>query len=277
MVTSLERSTGGEKLAIDSLWFSYGGKLAIYEDVNLDVAAGEFLAVIGPSGCGKTTLLNLLAGFYTPERGSITLRGAPIKPEDSNLGYVFQQPTLFPWLSAIENVEFGLRMGGMPEKERRARAQYYFNLVGLKGFDDYLIVRLSGGMQQRVNLARALAMEPTLLLMDEPFGALDAITREIMNDELLRIWDKLGQSVVFITHDIDEAVYLSDRVCVLARPPGGLFRILKNKLPRPRKGPMTRTHDLFWQYKKELIADISTVTEQNPLSDEERELLKRSA
>ena len=150
-------------------------------------------------------------------------------------------------------------------------------LVGLSEFAHSHPHELSGGMQQRVAIARTLVHQPQTLLLDEPFGALDAITREIMNDELLRIWDKLGQSVVFITHDIDEAVYLSDRVCVLARPPGGLFRILKNKLPRPRKGPMTRTHDLFWQYKKELIADISTVTEQNPLSDEERELLKRSA
>lgn len=266
---------GGEKLRVDNLWFSYGGKLDIYNGMDLDVEASEFLAIIGPSGCGKTTLLNLLSGFYHPEQGNITLRGEPIRPEDPHLGYVFQQPTLFPWLSAIENVEFGLRMAGMPDKERRERALRYFHMVGLEGFEDYLIVRLSGGMQQRVNLARALAMEPTLLLMDEPFGALDAITRETMNDELLRIWDELGQTVIFITHDIDEAVYLSDRICVLSRPPGGIFRILENDLPRPRNGPATRTKDQFWQYKKELIADIATVTAQNPLSDEERELLKR--
>lgn len=277
MDTQSHHASGGEKLVIQDLWYSYGGKLAIYEGMTLEVEAGEFLSVIGPSGCGKTTLLNLLSGFFHPEQGSIRLRGEAIKPEDPHLGYVFQQPTLFPWLSAIENVEFGLRMAGMPDKERRERAQYYFNLVGLEGFEDYLIVRLSGGMQQRVNLARALAMEPTLLLMDEPFGALDAITRETMNDELLRIWDELGQTVIFITHDIDEAVYLSDRICVLSRPPGGIFRILKNDLPRPRNGPGTRTKDLFWQYKKELIADISTVTAQNPLSDEERQLIKRKS
>ncbi len=266
---------GGENLRIDDLWFSYGGKLSIYEGLNLDVRPGEFLGVIGPSGCGKTTLLNLLAGFYEPEEGAVTLRGQPIKPEDPHLGYVFQQPTLFPWLSAIENVEFGLRMQGMGEAERRERAQHYFNLVGLMGFEDYLIVRLSGGMQQRVNLARALAMEPTLLLMDEPFGALDAITRETMNDELLRIWDTLGQTVLFITHDIDEAIYLSDRICVLSRPPGGIFRMLDSELPRPRHGPTTRTGERFWGYKKSLINDIAEVTAQRPTSEEEIALLKR--
>ena len=237
--------------------------------------AGEFLAVIGPSGCGKTTLLNLLAGFYEPEQGKVALRGQPIRPEDPHLGYVFQQPTLFPWLSAVENVEFGLRMGGMGEKERRERALHYFHLVGLAGFEDYLVVRLSGGMQQRVNLARARAMEPTLLLMDEPFGALDAITRETMNDELLRIWDSLGQTVLFITHDIDEAIYLSDRIAVLSRPPGGIHRVLINELPRPRHGPTTRTSEMFWKYKKELIGDIAEVTAQRPTSEEEIALLKR--
>ena len=266
---------GGESLTIGDLWFSYGGTLSIFEGLDLEVSAGEFLAVIGPSGCGKTTLLNLLAGFYGPEQGEVALRGQPIRPEDPHLGYVFQQPTLFPWLSAIENVEFGLRMGGMGEKERRERALHYFHLVGLAGFEDYLVVRLSGGMQQRVNLARALAMEPTLLLMDEPFGALDAITRETMNDELLHIWDSLGQTVLFITHDIDEAIYLSDRIAVLSRPPGGIYRVLSNELPRPRHGPTTRTSEMFWSYKKELIGDIAEVTAQRPTSEEEIALLKR--
>jgi NitT/TauT family transport system ATP-binding protein len=253
--------------------FSYGGKLSIFQNLNLNVRPGEFLAIIGPSGCGKTTLLNLLSGFYHPEQGSVRLRGQPIAPEDTHLGYVFQQPTLFPWLSAIENVEFGLRMIGMPAGERRERALKYFHLVGLKGFEDFLVLRLSGGMQQRVSLARSLAMEPTLLLMDEPFGALDAITRETMNDELLRIWDELGQTVLFITHDTDEAVYLSDRIVVCCRPPHGIYKIMDNELPRPRSGPTTRTKDLFWQYKKQLIEDIAVVTARSPQSEEEiREL-----
>ena len=227
------------------------------------------MSIIGPSGCGKTTLLNLLSGFYQPEKGSVRLRGQPIVPEDPHLGYVFQQATLFPWLSAIENVEFGLRMIGVPQQERRDRARKYFILVGLEGFEDYLVTRLSGGMQQRVSLARSLSMEPTLLLMDEPFGALDAITREIMNDELLRIWDELGQTVIFITHDIDEAVYLSDRIAVFGRPPNGIYKVMDNDLPRPRSGPTTRTEELFWEYKKQLITDIATVTAKSPVDEAE--------
>ena len=271
-MSQMER-VGGEDLVISNLHFSYGGKLDIFRSLELNVTPGEFLAVIGPSGCGKTTLLNLLSGFYAPEEGSVKLRGESIQPEDPHLGYVFQQATLFPWLTAIENVEFGLRMSGMQPEERRERALKYFHMVGLKGFEDYLIVRLSGGMQQRVSLARSLAMEPTLLLMDEPFGALDAITRETMNDELLRIWDELGQTVIFITHDIDEAVYLSDRIAVFGRPPHGIYKIMDNELPRPRSGPTTRTKDLFWQYKKQLIEDIAVVTAQSPINEEEvREL-----
>ncbi|MGD8567262.1 MAG: ABC transporter ATP-binding protein [Gammaproteobacteria bacterium] len=263
----------GEDLVIHNLCYSYGGNLSIFDQLNLNVKPGEFLSIIGPSGCGKTTLLNLLSGFYHPEQGSVRLRGEPIAPEDTHLAYVFQHATLFPWLNAIENVEFGLRMNGMEPEERRERALKYFHLVGLKGFEDYLVLRLSGGMQQRVSLARSLAMEPTLLLMDEPFGALDAITRETMNDELLRIWDELGQTVIFITHDIDEAVYLSDRIVVCGRPPHGIFKIMDNALPRPRSGPTTRTTELFWQYKKQLIEDIAVVTAQSPHDDEEmREL-----
>jgi len=267
-VNNVQR-VGGEGLVVNALQFSYAGKLSIFEGLGLNVKPGEFLSIIGPSGCGKTTLLNLLSGFYTPEGGSVKLRGQSIAPEDPHFGYVFQQATLFPWLNAIENVEFGLRMMGMGAEERRERAQKYFTLVGLAGFEDYLILRLSGGMQQRVSLARSLAMEPTLLLMDEPFGALDAITRESMNDELLRIWVELGQTVIFITHDIDEAVYLSDRIAVFSRPPRGIFRIMENELPRPRSGPTTRTTDLFWEYKKQLISDIATVTTQNPQNDAE--------
>lgn len=260
---------GGEDLIINNLHYSYGGSLNIFDGLELNVKPGEFLSIIGPSGCGKTTLLNLLSGFYTPESGSVQLRGEAIVPEDPHLGYVFQHATLFPWLSAIENVEFGLRMMGMSTEERRERALKYFHLVGLAGFEDYLILRLSGGMQQRVSLARSLAMEPTLLLMDEPFGALDAITRETMNDELLRIWDELGQTVLFITHDIDEAVYLSDRIVVFGRPPNGIYKIMDNELPRPRSGPTTRTTELFWEYKKQLIADIAAVTASNPQDEAE--------
>jgi len=252
---------GGDALVIDDLHFSYNNQLTIYNGLHVNIKPGEFVSILGPSGCGKTTLLNLLSGFYKPKQGSVLLRGQKIEPEDPHFGYVFQTATLFPWLTAVQNVEFGLKMqNGLDAKQRRAKAERYLELVGLKGFENYLPMRLSGGMQQRVSLARTLVLEPHLLLMDEPFAALDAITRETMNDELLRLWDSLGQTVVFITHDIDEAIYLSDRVIVLNRPPHGIYRELRNELPRPRSGPVTRTSELFWEYKKELIADISAVT-----------------
>jgi len=250
---------GGDNLVIENVHFSYGDG-PIFNDLNIDVTPGEFLSIIGPSGCGKTTLLNLLSGFLNPDQGNVALRGQPIAPEDPHFGYVFQSATLFPWLTTVENVEFGLDMEGkLSAKEKRKKALHFLELVGLKGFDSYLSRSLSGGMQQRVSLARALVLEPRLLLMDEPFGALDAITRETMNDELLKLWDYIGQTVVFITHDIDEAIYLSDRVLVLGRPPNGIYKVLVNDLPRPRSGPTTRTTELFWEYKKQLIKDISKV------------------
>jgi len=250
---------GGDKLIIDSVHFSYG-TVPIFKDLNVEVNPGEFLSIIGPSGCGKTTLLNLLSGFLNPDQGKVELRGHAIAPEDPHFGYVFQAATLFPWLTTVENIEFGLDMESkLSSKEKRKKALHFLELVGLKGFEDYLPRLLSGGMQQRVSLARALVLEPRLLLMDEPFGALDAITRETMNDELLKLWDEIGQTVIFITHDIDEAIYLSDRVLVLNRPPSGIFKVLTNELPRPRSGPTTRTTELFWQYKKQLIEDISKV------------------
>ena len=262
---------GGDELVIDDINFSYDA-LTIFRNFHIDVKPGEFLSIIGPSGCGKTTLLNLLSGFMKPDKGQVLLRNKSMTPEDPHLGYVFQSPTLFPWLSAIENVKFGLKMSGkLNDVEQTDKAKHYLQLVGLSGFEDYLPAKLSGGMQQRVSLARSLALEPRLLLMDEPFAALDAITREIMNDELLKLWDTLGQTVVFITHDIDESIYLSDRILVLSKPPGGIYREMINELPRPRSGPTTRTHELFWEYKKELMEDISNVSAINRNSPEETE------
>jgi len=254
------KKVGDESLLVENLYFSYGDEKTIFTELNVDIQMGEFCAIIGPSGCGKTTLLNLLAGFLKPSKGRITIQGREMAPEDPALGYVFQTASLFPWLTAIENVEFGLKMMGKDKAEQHQTAVEYLQLVGLTGFENYLPHRLSGGMQQRVSLARTLAIKPQLLLMDEPFGALDALTRELMQDELLRIWQELGQAVAFITHDIDEAVYLSDRIVVLNIAPGGIHEVVENKLPRPRNGPQTRTDDLFWDYKKQLIQHITDVS-----------------
>ncbi|OWV98095.1 ABC transporter ATP-binding protein [Rhizobium sp. R693] len=233
---------------------------SIFERFSLEARPGEFVAILGPSGCGKSTLLNLLSGFLRPQSGNVTIDGAPVAPEHPALGYVFQSPNLFPWLSVLENIRFGLRMNrrGSPQ-EQRAIAQHFLRLVGLEEHAEEPPHRLSGGQRQRVALARSLALEPRLLLMDEPFAALDAMTRSALNDELLRIWSSLGQTVLFITHDIDEAVYLADRVLVLGLPPAGITAEVTIDLPRHRNQRSTRADPLFAQLRERLAEQIAAV------------------
>ncbi|NSC24484.1 ABC transporter ATP-binding protein [Streptomyces albus subsp. chlorinus] len=190
------------------------------QDIGLDIAAGEFHVLVGPSGCGKSTLLDLLGGLATPSSGRVLLDGAPVTGPGRDRGTVFQQYALLPWRTARGNVEFGLEAGGVPRRERAERAAEFLALVGLEGFEDRHPHELSGGMRQRVAIARSLAYDPDVLLMDEPFAALDAQTRESLQDELLRIWQRTGKTVVFITHSIDEAVTLGRRVTVLTSRPG---------------------------------------------------------
>lgn len=249
------------QLSVNQIDFAYPNGHVVFRDLSLNVQPGEFVALLGPSGCGKSTLLNLLSGFHGPQRGSVTVNGAPVTPETPELGYVFQSPQLFPWLSALDNVRFGLRMANkLGLAEQRERALFYLELVGLAGAADKLPFQLSGGMQQRVSLARTLVMQPTLLLMDEPFAALDAISRNSMNEETLRLWSELGQTVVFITHDIDEAVFLADRVVVLGTAPEGIRSELKIDLPRPRSLRETRKLPLFHEYSSELMDRISSAS-----------------
>ncbi|MEW6639544.1 MAG: ABC transporter ATP-binding protein [Pseudomonadota bacterium] len=196
------------------------------EDVTLDVRPGEFLALVGPSGCGKSTLLDLLGGLTTPSSGQILLDGQPIAGPARDRGIVFQQYALFPWRTAIQNVEFGLEVAGVGAVERRARAQHYLELVNLAAFANRYPHELSGGMKQRVAIARSLAYDPEVLLMDEPFAALDAQTREQLQAELLRIWRATGKTIVFITHGIDEAVVLGQRVAVMTARPGRIKQIV---------------------------------------------------
>lgn len=196
------------------------------EDISIDLAAGEFLVLVGPSGCGKSTLLDLLGGLSKPSSGRILLDGRPIEGPGLDRGIVFQQYALLPWRTARKNIEFGLEAKGLPAAQRRERAEYYLELVGLQSFADRFPHELSGGMKQRVAIARSLAFDPEVLLMDEPFAALDAQTRESLQDELLRIWAATGKTILFITHGIDEAIYLGQRVAVLTSRPGRIKKVV---------------------------------------------------
>ncbi|WP_416414308.1 ABC transporter ATP-binding protein [Pantoea sp. App145] len=258
-------STNVAMLDIDSLTFQYPAGAKVFRNFSFHADEGEFVVLLGPSGCGKSTLLNLLAGFTQPDTGAVKVKGQSIQPENDVLGYVFQQPHLFGWLSAVENVRFGLRMRNqISKKQQLAIARQYLDRVGLAHAADLLPHQMSGGMQQRVSLARALALEPKVLLMDEPFAALDAITRSDMNEETLRLWTALGQTTVFITHDIEEAVFLADRVIVLNLAPGGIHSELNIELPRPRSNLETRQLPEFIAYRTELLKRISDVMQQLP-------------
>src|SRR6202012_507224 len=197
---------------------------------------GRFVVLVGPSGCGKSSLLMMLAGLRHPTSGTILVSGAPIDhPDPNRVGVVFQEPSLFPWLTAEENVEFPLALRGVPKKERRAKAQEALRLVGLEGFGSRYPHELSGGMRQRVSIARGLVQDPPVLLMDEPFAALDEQTRMAMGDELLRIWSETRKTVVFVTHSLTEAVYLADEVMVMSARPGRIIDRIQVDLPRPRR------------------------------------------
>jgi NitT/TauT family transport system ATP-binding protein len=225
------------------------------QDINLDVRAGEFVVVVGPSGCGKSTLLDLLAGLTSPSAGEILIDGKPVNGPGLDRAIVFQQYALFPWRTARANVEFGLEAQGTSHSsrsERRAKAQQYLSLVGLDGFEGRYPHELSGGMKQRVAIARSLAYEPDVLLLDEPFAALDAQTRESLQDELLRIWRHTGKTIVFITHGIDEAVYLGQRVVVMTSRPGRIRAVID--IPDFDASPDedVRSRAEFVQYRHEI-------------------------
>jgi NitT/TauT family transport system ATP-binding protein len=220
-----------------------GPDVVAVHEFSLDVAAGELVCLLGASGCGKTTMLNMFAGFIQPTEGRVLLHGEPISRIEPRCGVVFQSYALFPWKTVQGNVEFGLRMQRMPGAERRRRAARFIELVKLTGFERNYPAELSGGMQQRVTLARILAADPEVLLMDEPFAALDAMTRQEMQEELLRIQESSRKTVVFITHSIDEALILADRIVVMSARPGRVKTILHNALPRPRHVSIQLSHD----------------------------------
>jgi NitT/TauT family transport system ATP-binding protein len=226
------------KVRLSEICLSYraqpGEHLLALDHINLDVRAGEFLCVVGPSGCGKSTLLHLIAGLHTQTSGQILVDGNPIDGPGTDRILIFQDHGLFPWLTVGQNVEFGMKMKGISKSERREKTEHYLRLVHLAKFENSYIHQLSGGMRQRIAIARALATEPDVLLMDEPFAALDAQTRDLLHDELERIWSETGRTIIFVTHNVREAVRLGDRVVLLTFRPGRVKSAFPVDLPRPR-------------------------------------------
>jgi len=243
----------------------------VLRDFDLDVREGEFLSILGPSGCGKSTFLGILAGLAERTGGEIAVSGRPLAGVNPDQGVVFQGYALFPWRTVLENIEVGLEIRGVARRERRRIAGEYLELVGLQGFANRYPHEISGGMKQRVAIARSLAYEPDVLLMDEPFAALDAQTREILQGELLRIWEQRRKTIVFITHSLDEAIFLSDRVAVMTRRPGTIKTILDVPLARPRAAELrnapefVRLRQQAWDILKDEVQTLDPAATPRPL------------
>jgi NitT/TauT family transport system ATP-binding protein len=244
-----------------------GGRLLALDNINLQVDEGEFVTIVGPSGCGKTTFINLCDGLLKPTAGRIDIDGTQVTGPGTDRGMVFQDSCLMPWRTVFKNVIFGLECQGLDNAEGTARAKEFIKLVGLAGFEEHFPHELSGGMQQRCNLARALTVDPKILIMDEPFAALDAQTREIMQSELLRIWRESKKTVLFITHQINEAIYLADRVIVFAARPGRVKATIKIDMPRPRELSIKRD-PRFLKYEDEVWNLIEEEVKKTMIQDQ---------
>ena len=226
--------------------------------ISANVEEGEFVCLIGPSGCGKTTLLHMIAGFTFPSLGLLLYKDRPITGPGPDRTVIFQEYGLFPWLTVSENIEFGLLAAGVDRAARQEIVRDYISLVHLEGFEHRYPTQLSGGMKQRVGIARALAPDPDMVLMDEPFGALDALTRDFMQEEILSIWEKKRKTVILITHSIDEAIFLGDRVIVMTARPGRIKEVVKIDMPRPRDPEIRATGKQFLHYKEHLSHTLRT-------------------
>jgi len=229
-----------------------GRPLTVLQNLNLDIRSGECLVIVGASGSGKTTLLRVLAGLETADGGNVVIDGAPLRGVGTERAVIFQEPRLLPWLTVLGNVAFGLEVRGKSSREAEQRARHYIALVGLADFADAYPRQLSGGMAQRVGIARALTVQPEILLLDEPLGALDAMTKITMQEELVRIWREENVTMIMVTHDLEEAVYLADRVLVLPKEKGGIARVIDVDLPRPRD----RSEIRFVKYREELLREF---------------------
>ncbi len=254
MTVALPVSRKGEVTVRDlSKSFTLNGRrLDVLRGLNLTVTGGEALAIVGPSGCGKTTLLRVLAGLEEPDRGEVQIDRAPVHGIGRQRAVIFQEPRLLPWLTVLRNVAFGLEMRGLPQREAEDKARHYIRLVGLHGFEHAFPRQLSGGMAQRVGIARALTVQPEILLLDEPLGALDAMTKLTMQEELSRIWRDEGVTMILVTHDLEEAIFLADRVLVMSKDPMDTPRLIEIDLPRPRD----RSAPDFVALRRRLMAEF---------------------
>ncbi|MGY0588278.1 MAG: ABC transporter ATP-binding protein [Paraglaciecola chathamensis] len=257
-VTQKSSSKGILIQNVSKMFYNAEGEgIEALKPVNLDIKAGEFVAVIGPSGCGKSTLLNIIAGFETATAGSVWVDGEKITQPDIDRGMVFQQYALFPWLNVSENVEFGLKQMQVPAEERKKIVHSFLELVGLQEFANASIMALSGGMKQRVALARVFCTNPSIILMDEPFGALDALTRSMLQDELLAIWKEYEKTVVLITHSVQEALVLANRIVVITNRPGKIKLDIDINLPYPRDKKSLEFRELEAQILSQLTDEIA--------------------
>ncbi len=238
---------------VDKRFVIPGGEIVALKDIDLTINEGEFVCLLGPSGCGKSTLLNAIAGFSAPTTGAITVDGRAVKDPGPDRGMVFQEYALFPWMTVAQNIAFGLEIKGMSRAQIEPKVNELLAMLKLAEFRDRFPKDLSGGMRQRVAIARVLALDSPVMLMDEPFGALDALTRRSLQDELIRIWSATGKTIVFVTHSIEESIYLADRIVVLTYRPGTIKRDIRVELPRPRDSASTAFNEL----KRELSALVT--------------------
>jgi NitT/TauT family transport system ATP-binding protein len=261
-------------LVADSLAMRFGsaeGEVVALDNISFNVAPGEFLAVIGPSGCGKSTLFNIIGGLLGGYQGRITVGGETISGPHASIGMVFQEESTFPWRNVVDNVAFPLEISGVPRRERIERARHFISMVGLDGFERRYPSELSGGMRQRVSMARTLASEPKILLMDEPFAALDEQTRLLLGDKVLQIQQELKQTTLLITHNITEAVQLADRILVMTFRPGRVKRIVDIDLPRPRTSEIVSS-DAFGRYVAQIWSDLREEASRGMHDEESRTL-----
>ena len=245
-------STVDGRILIEGVTTTYSsdaGDILALDEIDLDIASGEFVSIVGPSGCGKSTLLRCIGGLIPATGGSIRIGGEEIRGPDARIGYVFQKAVLLPWRTVENNLLLPFEINGRTTEANRDGVQKILQMVGLSDYAQHRPTELSGGMQQRVSVARALVMSPSILMMDEPFGALDAQTRESMNEELLRIWREAETTIVFVTHDIGEALFLSDRIVIMSAQPGGIQNIIDVDIPRPRTFDQVESDERFWRMR----------------------------